>query len=242
MPKIVGAVQASAAILRVLAGSPPLRLVDIVALTGLNSSTALNILHTLCVEGLVRHDVPRRRYEIGEGLLKLGASAASDRRSAQVAAIMDELARSLGLSVLLWRMAGADDAELVAASAPANVNLSFPLLRRAPLLQGAVGRIFAIEAGLTAEELAAIYPTLGWANPPGLDAWLAQIADARRTGYACDRGNNNSGLFGMAVRVGGSGPSGHALAIAALGSISDAEVGGLVPRVSRAARMIAPFL
>jgi DNA-binding IclR family transcriptional regulator len=214
--KPVGAVAAALKILRCLgAAAEAPRLSDIVSETGLNSSTALNILRTLEFEGLVAFDRRSKRYVLAEGLVDLAAPLLERADPARrFSRAMDAAAHELGATVALWRHVG-EEVELVqVAESSAVMRIAFTVGRRLPMFLGAMGRLVAARGAWSAEALRQGFERVHWTRAPDYADWLAEVAAARRDGVACDPGNVNHGVLGVAVPVEVDGRLDHIVAAA----------------------------
>lgn len=242
MPKFVGAVLSASRLLKALGQNGPQRLIDLQKSTGVNGSTALNILFTLHSEGLVDYEPDRRRYALGPQLLELSAISTTEHKASVTKATLDNLSHTLGLAVLLWKRVDRERAELTAAADPGRMNLTFPIGTSMPAYQGAVGRIFASVSNLSRPELGRVYAELSWQTPPGEERWIAEVGRAGRTGHGFDRGNLNTGIFGVAVLIPGPEASHSALAVAGLGIPNAAEVVRIAGKAKQAAAKLALLL
>ncbi|SDE87157.1 IclR family transcriptional regulator [Rhodospira trueperi] len=194
--KLVPAVQNAALILRVLAErGQPLGATQIARETGMNVSSAFNILRTLSHEGLVTFDGVAKTYRIGMGLLEfvsplLGASPAALIRPALM-----EIAQTHQVMIALWQITAKERIVLIdRIAAPRIVQASIARESRLPVFVGAVGRVYAAARGLDRATTRAGYESVHWQAEPGFEAYWADVQEARETRMAFDHGNLFRGL------------------------------------------------
>lgn len=239
--KSVGAVTAALAILRCLGQHErSLRLLDIVRELGLNTSTTLNILRTLEYEGLINFDRRTKHYTLAEGLAQLAAPVLERHDSARrFARAMDAAAEDLGATVALWRRVG-NDLELVqVGESSAVMRIAYTIGRRLPSLLGAMGRLVAARGDWSPEDLRAGFDRLRWAQRPEYQTWLAEIATARETGTAVDRGNVYRGILSVAVPVESTGPLVHVIAATMFETDHGPDIPAIIDRLSEVAKFAA---
>ena len=239
--KPVGAVTAALEILRCLGRHPhSLRLSDIVRELGLNTSTALNILRTLEYEGLVSFDRRAKHYALAQGLADLAAPVLErDDPARRFARALDAAAHELGTTVALWRRVG-DELELVQVGESSQVmRIAFAIGRRLPMFLGAMGRLVAAREAWGPEALRQGFDRVPWTTTPDHAAWLAEVAEARRLGFALDPGHVNRGILGVAVPVETTGPLVHIVAAAMFETEHGPDVPDIIERL-RAVAAISP--
>jgi DNA-binding IclR family transcriptional regulator len=73
--------------------------------------------------------------------------------------------------------------------------------QRLPLYIGAFGRVLAAVTQVSETALRAEFAQMRWADAPTLDAYLADVAAARRSGWAIDDGHFAVGVASVAVAV-----------------------------------------
>lgn len=194
--KLVPAVQNAALILRVLAErGQPLGATQIARETGMNVSSAFNILRTLRREGLVTFDDEAKTYRVGMGLLEfvsplLGASPANLIRPALM-----EIAQTHQVMIALWQITATHRVVLIdRITAPRIVQASIARESRLPAFAGAVGRVYAALRGFDRATTRAGYESVLWQADPGFEAYWADVQEARETRMAFDHGNLFRGL------------------------------------------------
>jgi DNA-binding IclR family transcriptional regulator len=198
------AIARAAAVLRLLGRSEaPLGVQAIARELGLVPSTCLYVLRALTEEGLVAFDSDTKRYALDAGVLTLARQwLRRDRFADHAQPVLDRLAQSFGLTMLGVQIFGLDRIVVVALSQSSqNFQLSTQIGSRFPALISATGRVIAAYGDYSEGELRARFDKLRWDDPPGFDAWLAQVADARRVGFAVDAGNYITGVTVVSAPV-----------------------------------------
>ena len=208
----VGAVLNAVRILRLLGSqSEPQRLVKIARALDINGSTCLNILRTLCDERLVQHDENGKTYSIGLGLSELSRrSLMTEDLMTVVQPLLDEFAARHDCSVVLWRRIG--DSQIVAVGecrGSQGMYIRTDLGIRLPMLTGSPGRVVAAWGDIEADTLQARFHEVDWAAPFTWDAFMADVAEARRKGWASDEGTITGGYEGLSAPVPRQGPVQH---------------------------------
>ncbi|AQZ49886.1 IclR family transcriptional regulator [Martelella mediterranea] len=198
----VPAVTRAIAILRFLARSnEPMGVNPIARELGLIPSTCLHILRVLQDEGLVEFDTQTKRYAIGIGILPLARSALQKNTfSTLVQPHLSALSTTFGVTAIATQLAGPGQMVVVALSqSTLPFRLQVDLGSRFPALISATGRLFAAFGALDEETLRQRFEKLIWDHPPAFEDWLTQIDEAKRRGYAVDRGIYISGVTVVAV-------------------------------------------
>ena len=191
--KTVGAVENALRILRHVARSDrALGVAAIARSTGTSPSTCFNILRTLAGEGLVAFSPERKTYRLGLGVLELSAPLLGSDYAGLLRPELEALAAEHAALIALWNVTPADRIVLADRVAPARtVHVDMAPGSRLPAHIGAVGRCVAAAQGLDPAALRARFDGLRWQHPPRFEDYAADVACARETGYAFDRG----GLF-----------------------------------------------
>jgi len=168
---------------------------------GLVPSTCLHILRVLADEGLVQMDPETRRYSIGVGILPIARTAI--QRNAFIPMVqphLDSLSQDFGATVLATQVTEAGQMVVVAISqVEQRFRLQVDLGSRFPALISATGRCYAAFGSFGETELRNAFARLQWDNPPRFDAWLEEVAEVRRRGYAVDSGAYMSGVTVVAA-------------------------------------------
>ena len=209
------AIARAAAILRLLGKSDvPLGVNAIARELGLVPSTCLYVLRALAEEELVAFDPATKRYTLEAGVLTLARGWLRRNRFADLAQpVLDRLAREYGVTMLGVQVVGLEHMIVIAtALGGSNFQLSAQVGSRFPALISATGRCIAAFGGHSDTAIRKRFDALRWDEPPGFDAWSAQVADARSRGWAIDDGTYIAGVTVIAAPVlkSGGAPS-HAL-------------------------------
>ena len=189
--KYVGAIENGVRILRymVSAGSPE-GVATIARATGINTSTAFNILRTLANEQLISFDPDTKTYELSIGLLEFSLPLLGQSPSELIRPQMAEFVVEHRVVVALWRFARSDRIILQTKVVPKDVvRIELKDNSRLPAYVGAIGRCYAAIANEKQEVLREKYKGLIWAKDPGFDTYLKDVKAAAKNGYALDFGN-----------------------------------------------------
>ncbi|WP_424139947.1 IclR family transcriptional regulator [Roseomonas chloroacetimidivorans] len=206
--KAVPAVGKCLAIIRALDAEPEqgLGLAAIVARLRLTKSHALMILRTLVAEGWVAHDRERQRYALAPGLLlDVAATLRRHDRGSVVRDVLERLAAALGLPCLLCRVNRDGSFTCVdRVQAGTGLMINVPVGHRYPpdAPSQMRARLAALpearaRAVLDAMDLRAFTP----ATRTDRDEVWAEVAEARRRGFAVGRMEYLEGVMSIAAAV-----------------------------------------
>jgi DNA-binding IclR family transcriptional regulator len=202
--KPVGAVIAAVRILEALHhAQKPLRSSAVAQATGLYRGTTFNILRTLHQQGLVAFEEEQQTYHIGTRLLEFAHGVL--RTSGLMESVRPEmfsLAERCGTTVFLASVS--DDYDLVLldfVGTGFRTDAYFSVGRRSPRFSGAPGVIMAAFSGASMEYVNSCYDATEWFRRPTFAEFARRVRDARKLGYAVDRGDRRSGLSQVAVPV-----------------------------------------
>lgn len=187
--KLVGALASGLSILRYLSAVPaPVGVSRIARDLSLNSSTCFNLLKTLVHERLVIFDDSAKTYSIGLGLVELAKGALEQASYVRmVHPHLEEIAMRHRTTVTLWQRSSDERVVLVdRADNAAAMRVHMSIGQRLPMYIAALGRSMAAHAGLSPAELRSRFSNLRWENAPSFETYLAEVEEARRTGYAVD--------------------------------------------------------
>jgi DNA-binding IclR family transcriptional regulator len=246
-PKYVGAVENAARLLRRLSERPgPAGAAALARETGLNTSTAFNILRTLVKEGLVAFDPVDKTYRPGLGLLDFSAPLLGAGQADLIHPELSRLSAEHRVMLGLWAITAAERIVLRerVISAQGIVRVDMAPGARLPAWAGAVGRCYAAARNLPREALRARYDALRWHAPPGFEAYAEQVADARRDGVARDRAELFHGLDTVAAVIPDheGTPRFGVSAICISGQLDEAAMAGLAADLRDTAALIAARL
>jgi DNA-binding IclR family transcriptional regulator len=216
------AITRAAAILRLLGKSDtPLGVNAIARELALVPSTCLYVLRALAEEELVAFDPDTKRYTLEAGVLTLARGWLRRNRFADLAQpVLDRLARDYGVTMLGVQVVGLEHMIVIAtALGGASFQLSAQIGSRFPALISATGRLIAAFGDHSEAAVRKRFDALRWDEPPGFEAWSAQVAETRVRGWAIDDGNYIAGVTVIAAPVWRvPGTPGHALVAVGLGS------------------------
>jgi IclR family transcriptional regulator, KDG regulon repressor len=229
--KPVGAVVAATNVLRALHGSErPLNASEVARAAGLHRGTAYNILRTLQAEGFVSYDDATRSYSVSLNILEFAYGVL--RRSG----LMD-LARPLmhgvsdahGVSVYLSKVLGPSALLLLDwVGAAFRTDLYVTVGRQYPGPAGASGVLMAAFGNSSEAELEELFSPVAWYQKPSFADFMARVKEARKAGFAVDRGAMFQGITLVSVPV--LSPSWELLLIlTAAGHSHDLDAEALAP-------------
>ena len=202
--KPVGAVINAAKILRLLRHSQgPATVTQITRAVKINPSTCFNILRTLIRADFVQFDETAKTYKLSLGLVALARGALEHIPELHLLKPkIEELARTHRMMVTIWRKIAEDRIMLVAvAESDAPVRIHARAGTRSPLLLGASGRVFTAYSGISKTVLKERFQELRLARPLDFDAYLQQLEEVRRMGWALDDGYAYAGTITIAAPV-----------------------------------------
>ncbi|HEX2886405.1 IclR family transcriptional regulator [Vineibacter terrae] len=202
--KRVGATLRTMQVLEHFAGNPhPMSAAELTRATDQNPSTAFNILRTLVSEGYLQHLAGSKLYMRGPALYRLARKFADAPHIPQAAApLLQELASKYDVSVSLWRRDSVHHMMLLMlAEGSGAIRLHMTMGIKVPLLQGSMGRIMALEAGLPDEERHRLFSALPLARPISYRTFLGQARLAREQGWSQDDGNWHEAVASLSAPV-----------------------------------------
>src|SRR4051812_6310923 len=202
--KPVGAVVAAAKVLRTLHGSErPLNASEVARAAGLHRGTAYNILRTLQAEGFVGYDEATRSYSVSLHILELAYGVL--RRSGLMdlaRPLMHAISDSHGTSVYLSKVLGPSSLLLLDWVGVAfRTDLYVTVGRPSPVPAGASGVIMAAFGSSSEPELEALFSKVAWYQKPPFADFLARVNEAKKCGFAVDRGAMFQGITLVSVPV-----------------------------------------
>lgn len=170
---------------------------------GINPSTCFNIIQTLVGEEFLEAVPNSKRYTIGAALTSLAHRLTARTRDFSPALpAMQGIADRYHATVTLWARHSPTRMELLlVATSNTAVNIQMPIGQRLPLLVGGMGRIMALEGGLTDEQRSAMFAEVSWQRPLSLSTLMAQARQAQRQGWGIDDGYMNRSVTAIAVPV-----------------------------------------
>jgi DNA-binding IclR family transcriptional regulator len=202
--KPVGAVVAAARVLRVLhASERPLNASEVARAAELHRGTAYNILRTLQAEGFVGYDEATRSYSVSLHILELAYGVL--RRSGLMdlaRPLMHSVSDTFGVSVYLSKVLGSSSLLLLDwVGAALRPDLYLTVGRQITGPAGASGVIMAAFGDSTERELETLFGRVAWYQKPSFPDFLVRAKEAKRAGFAIDRGNMFQGITQVSVPV-----------------------------------------
>jgi DNA-binding IclR family transcriptional regulator len=181
---------------RLEGGTAEQTVAELASSAGMPTSTAYRLLSELEQHGLIQRG-PDRTVTLGARLVALGRTAEAGlhaRLTEPAAPVMDELARTVGETVILTVPCGSEAIVLdVVETERHPVRLTYPRYMRAPMHLGASGKVLAAHLDpLDRERLLAVV------GQAGLDGDLDQI---RRRGYAVTTEELDIGATAVAAPI-----------------------------------------
>ena len=241
--KPVGAVVAATNVLRALHGSErPLNASEVARAAGLHRGTAYNILRTLQAEGFVGYDDATRSYSVSLNILEFAYGVL--RRSGLMdlaRPVMHAVSDAHGVSVYLSKVLGPSSLLLLDWVGSAfRTDLYVTVGRHYSGPAGASGVLMAAFGNSSEAELEALFWPVAWYQKPSFSDFMARVKEARKAGFAVDRGAMFQGITLVSVPV--LSPSWELLLVlTAAGPSHDLDAGALAP-LSRAMQSAAARL
>mgnify|MGYP001031644445 FL=1 len=190
-----------------------LGLTELAARAGLHKSTALRLLSSLERKGFVIRNPVTDKYRLGYRILELAAGAAQpDDLSLVFLPEMERLRDQIGETVSLYVRDGFERIRIQAVQSREAVRRVAPVGARLPLYVGASSKVLVAYAG---ERFIEEWRTGGnWPEGFQPDAFLAQMEQVRREGFATSFEEREPGVAAMAVPIiGRSGQLAAALSV-----------------------------
>lgn len=166
-------------------------------------SSCFKILKQLVAEGYVDFDDESKCYSLGNNAVLIARQALDPRNAFTVVrSRFERVAREFSMAMGLWRVVCGERIMLAGfVEGESNVRIHMSVGQRLPLLMGGVGRAIAARLDLSRPELCREFHKLRWEGAISFDEYADQVAEARRLGYALDRGNFSPGVRTIAVAI-----------------------------------------
>ncbi|MEO1986450.1 MAG: helix-turn-helix domain-containing protein [Martelella sp.] len=195
-PKLVPAVQNAMSIMRLLAAQGrPMGATMIARETGLNVSSAFNILRTLSHEGLVSFDPEAKTYRMGMGLMEFAVPLLGANPTDVIRPTLAATAQENQTMIALWQITPSERIVLTDRFTAPNIpHVVLAQNSRLPVFSGAIGRCYAATRGLTEAETRKGFGTVRWQDAPRFESYWDDVLKARETKAAFDRGHLFRGL------------------------------------------------
>jgi DNA-binding IclR family transcriptional regulator len=169
----------------------------------LNPSTCFNLVQTLVAGGYLAAAGMNKRYTVGPSLRQLAQRLfAQSLDLSSVRPLMQAVADRWKVTITLWHRRSAARMELVAvATCNTAVNIQMPIGQTLPILVGGMGRIMALQGGLTEQQRQAAFDEVVWQRPLVLATLMTQARQAKRLGWGLDDGYMHLSVTALAVPV-----------------------------------------
>src|SRR4051794_7361254 len=202
--KPVGAVVAAAKVLRTLhASERPLNASEVARASGLHRGTTYNILRTLHAEGFVGYDEATHSYSVSLHILELAHGVL--RRSGLMdlaRPLMHAVSDAHGVSVYLSKVLGPSSLLLLDwVGAAFRTDLYVTVGRQYSGPAGASGVIMVAFGNISEAELEARFSQVEWYQKPSFPDFLTCVKEARKAGFAVDRGTMFQGITQVSVPI-----------------------------------------
>ncbi|MCU1386985.1 MAG: Transcriptional regulator, IclR family [Ilumatobacteraceae bacterium] len=185
-------------------GPGELGITEIARLTGLNLSTAHRIVRALCAAQFMEQDPDNERYRLGAALLVLGQRALEHSGFGAALPILERLAETTGESTSLGIRRGDEVIVVLAAASRQRLRFDHATGAGIGLHASGMGKVlmaFSIDSPATSvREL----PSLDRYTPSTItsrDELVTELEQIRQVGYAVNREERYSGVFGVAAPV-----------------------------------------
>ena len=202
--KPVGAVVAAVKVLRTLhASERPLNASEVARAAALHRGTAYNILRTLQAEGFVAYDEATRTYSVSLHILEIAYGVLRHSGLMDLARpLMHAVSDTYGVSVYVSKVLGPSSLLLLDWVGVAfRTDLYVTVGRPSPVPVGASGVIMAAFGGSSEPELEALFSKVAWYQKPSFAEFLARVKEAKKCGFAVDRGAMFQGITLVSVPV-----------------------------------------
>ena len=202
--KSVGAAQSALRVLQFAIEQPdPWTATEAARALALNPSTCFNIVRTLVGADFLEAVPESKRYMVGATLVGLAHRLTERSRDFSIVRpAMQALADRYKVTVTLWHRYSPTRMELLTvASCNNSVNIQMPVGQRLPLLVGGMGRVMALQGGLSDEQRRAAFDQVHWQRPLAFTAFMAQAREAKRAGWGVDDGYMNRSVTAVGVPV-----------------------------------------
>ena len=185
-------------------GPGELGITEIARLTGLNVSTAHRIVRALCGAQFMEQDPDNERYRLGAALLVLGQRALEHSGFGSALPILERLADTTGESTSLGIRRGDEVIVVLAAASRQRLRFDHATGAGIGLHASGMGKVllaFSADSPTTAVQglsaLDRFTPSTITARP----ALIAELEHIRQVGYATNREERYTGVFGVAAPV-----------------------------------------
>lgn len=199
-----GVVASTCAVLRFLAQTEhPVGVNAIARELAMAPSSCFKILKALQVENFVDFDERSKAYTLGYGVTALSRRALDPTHAySALRDRLEALAHEQSIAIGFWRLLPNKRIVLTGfAEGGTQMRIHMTLGQRLPRLVGAVGRAIAADLDLTDDQIEQEFKMLQWQSNLGFEDYLAEVARARKSGYALDIGDFAPGICTAAATI-----------------------------------------
>jgi IclR family acetate operon transcriptional repressor len=242
----VPAITKAARLLEVVGhASRPLGVSELARRCDMSKSTAHGIVIALMGEDFLQEVDGNKAYVLGPRLVELGTRAAERQLLTMAFAELERLATASGETVLFGRLRAGRVEILACREGGHALHLSAPVGSTVAALAGALGKAhLAILGDDEARKLLAAQPLPSYTerSVTDVEAYLRQVREARRRGYATERGEYLPGVVAAASAFTWLGTAYVLWTVGFEASRTEAELKHLGEECAAAARRMAEAL
>lgn len=196
----VRAVERALDILLCFTEKSDLSLTEISSKVGLHKSTVHRLLASLEGKGFLRRDASTDRYRLGLRVWELSANVSqSDDMTILLLPEMERLRDALGETISLYVRDGKERVRVQAVQSSQAIRRVAPVGARLPLFVGASSKVLVAFAEPAVQ--AQILDGLEWPSAAERDAFVQQLDEARRQGYATSVEEREPGAAALAAPI-----------------------------------------
>lgn len=185
-------------------GPGELGITEIARLTGLNLSTAHRIVRALCAAQFMEQDPDNERYRLGAALLVLGQRALDHSGFGSALPILERLAETTGESTSLGIRRGDEVIVVLAAASRQRLRFDHATGAGIGLHASGMGKVlmaFSSDSPATSVRELPSLDRYTASTITSRDELVAELEQIREVGYAVNREERYSGVFGVAAPV-----------------------------------------
>ncbi|MDF8331787.1 IclR family transcriptional regulator [Novosphingobium cyanobacteriorum] len=229
------------AILRIIAAGGRMTLSDIARQADLSPSSTLALLRTLQAEGALERGEGDKRYSLAPGWHELAVlgDGEGQRIRARAADLLPRFAAQHDVTTGLWQVQPGQRLQLVMIGESGSATrIAMTVGQRQPVGMGATGRALCALEGLDRTALERRFRPLRWQRPLPFEHWLAQVEQARHSGFGVDDGFGHAGICSLGTPIPAAPPRFHLSASLFAGTRGDEAITALGHALCHLARQI----
>lgn len=227
-------------------GSGGATITEIAKNTHVNPSTSFNLARTLASEGYLQWSPETKRYTVGAELNELAHDVSTPRLDfSSLQPLMQRIAGTWELTVTIWHRVSYHSMQLLmVAHSESALRIQMPVGQRLPLLLGGMGRIMALEGGLSDEQRTELFSKTEWGRPIALRTFMTQARLAHKRGFGLDEGYTHRSVTAAGVPVEPVGATVEYVCSATmfLNQHNDAAIAALVKDLHKLAQAVRAIL